>query len=73
LIAWGDKDLIFSPRVAFRLQHDFPDARLEAVAGSRAFAPENGPGQLAWLIEKFFDTRVSGPRGGLPEGVFSGD
>jgi len=45
LIAWDDKDLIFSPRLAFRLQHDFPDARLEAVAGSHALSRrKTGPG-----------------------------
>ena len=73
LIAWGDRDLFFTPRLALRLQHDFPDARLEAVVGSRAFVPEDGPGQLARLIEEFLGGRTSGPRGGLPEGVFSGD
>jgi pimeloyl-ACP methyl ester carboxylesterase len=73
LIAWGDRDPLFSPRLALRLQHDFPDARLEAVAGSRAFVPEDGPGQLARLIEKFFEESARGPRGGLREGVLSGD
>jgi pimeloyl-ACP methyl ester carboxylesterase len=73
LIAWGDRDPLFSPRLALRLQHDFPDARLEAVAGSRAFVPEDGPGQLAPLIQKFFDEPAARPRGGSPEGVFFGD
>jgi pimeloyl-ACP methyl ester carboxylesterase len=73
LIAWGDRDPLFSPRLALRLQHDFPDARLEAVAGSRAFVPEDGPGQLAPLIQKFFDEPTTRPRGGSPEGVFFGD
>jgi pimeloyl-ACP methyl ester carboxylesterase len=74
LIAWGDKDPFFSPRLALRLQRDFPNARLEAVAGSRAFVPEDGPGQLARLIEEFFDEEgVTGSRGGLREGALSGD
>ena len=73
LIAWGDRDLFFSPRLALRLQHDFPDARLEAVLGSRAFVPEDGPGQLARLIETFLDGSVRGPRDGLQEGAFPGD
>jgi pimeloyl-ACP methyl ester carboxylesterase len=73
LIAWGDRDPFFSPRLALRLQHDFPDARLEAVAGSRAFVPEDGPGQLTRLIQKFFDEVMTRPRGGSPEEVFFGD
>jgi pimeloyl-ACP methyl ester carboxylesterase len=71
LIAWGDRDPFFSPRLALRLQHDFPDARLEAVVGSRAFVPEDGPGRLALLIQKFFDEVMTRPRDGSPEGVFS--
>jgi pimeloyl-ACP methyl ester carboxylesterase len=73
LIAWGDRDPFFSPRLALRLQHDFPDARLEAVVGSRAFVPEDGPGQLAQLIQKFSDETTTRPRGSSPEEVFSGD
>ena len=73
LIAWGDREPFFSPRLALRLQHDFPDARLEAVAGSRAFVPEDGPGQLAQLIQKFFDEVTTRPHGGSPEEVFFGD
>jgi pimeloyl-ACP methyl ester carboxylesterase len=73
LIAWGDRDPFFSPRLALRLQHDFPDARLEAVVGSRAFVPEDGPGQLAQLIRKFFEEGMTRPRGDSPEGVFPGD
>jgi pimeloyl-ACP methyl ester carboxylesterase len=73
LIAWGDKDPFFSPRLALRLQHDFPDAWLEAVGGSRAFVPEDGPGQLARLIEEFLGESTSDPSSGLREGVFYGD
>ena len=53
LIVWGDRDLFFSPRLALRLQQDFPNARLEAVSGSRAFVPEDGPERLAQLIREF--------------------
>jgi pimeloyl-ACP methyl ester carboxylesterase len=73
LIAWGDREPFFSPRLALRLQHDFPDARLEAVVGSRAFVPEDGPEQLANLVQKIFDKRVTPPRSGSPEEVFLGD
>ena len=73
LIAWGDRDPFFSPRLALRLQHDFPDARLEAVVGSRAFVPEDGPEQLANLVQEFFDERMTPPRCGSPEEVFFGD
>ena len=55
------------------LQHDFPDARLEAVVGSRAFVPEDGPDQLARLIEEFLGAGTMGPGDGLREGVFPRD
>ena len=45
------------------------EAQLEAVQGSCAFIPEDGPMQLARLIEKFFDENARGPR----EGVHPGD
>jgi pimeloyl-ACP methyl ester carboxylesterase len=76
LIAWGDKDLFFSPRLALRLQQDFPDARLEAVKGSRAFVPEDGPERLARLIVEFSEEGVGVPRtaqGNSQEEAFSGD
>jgi pimeloyl-ACP methyl ester carboxylesterase len=53
LLAWGLKDYFFSPRLALRMQHDFPNARLEAVPGSRAFVPEDRPARFAQLIEEF--------------------
>jgi pimeloyl-ACP methyl ester carboxylesterase len=70
LIAWGDKDILFSPRLALRLQHDFPNARLEAVVGSRAFVPEDGPGQLARLIEEFFGEATGDPATVCGKGCF---
>ena len=72
LIAWGDRDLIFSPRLALRLQSDFPNARLEAVSGSRTFVPEDRPGRLASLIGDFSRETVYRSPGGSQE-VFSGD
>ena len=53
LIAWGTDDRIFLERDAVRLQRDFPDARLEWVAGSRAFVAEDQPERLAQLIAAF--------------------
>ena len=73
LIAWGLRDPFFSPRLALRLQHDFPDARLEAVSGSRAFVPEDRPERLAQLIREFLEEVAGQPRGGSPEGAFFGD
>ena len=55
------------------LLFDLPDARLEAVAGSRAFVPEDAPGRLATLVEKFFEEGARGPHGGRGVGVFYGD
>jgi pimeloyl-ACP methyl ester carboxylesterase len=72
LIAWGDSDLFFSPRLALRLQSDFPDARLEVVSGSRAFVPEDRPERLASLIGTFFRETSSRSPDGSQE-VFSGD
>ena len=76
LIVWGDKDFFFSPRLAVRLQRDFPNARLEAVAGSRAFVPEDRPERLAALIGEFVEQsagRPHTPSGGRREEVISGD
>lgn len=76
LIVWGDRDLFFSPRLALRLQQDFPNARLEAVSGSRAFVPEDAPERLAQLIGEFSKESVSSPQtacGSSQEEAFSGD
>jgi len=67
LIAWGLNDFFFSPRLALRLQHDFPLARLEAIPGSRAFVPEDRPGQLAELIEEFSQQGERSARDGSRE------
>ena len=76
LIVWGDRDLFFSPRLALRLQRDFPNARLEAVSGSRAFVPEDRPECLAELIGEFVGEGVGRSRtasGGSRGEVISGD
>jgi pimeloyl-ACP methyl ester carboxylesterase len=64
LIAWGLRDPFFSPRLALRMQHDFPHARLEAVPDSRAFVPEDRPMLLAQLIEEFLEASTGGPGDG---------
>lgn len=53
LLVWGRDDPLFSARLARRLQRDFPRARLEYVAGSRAFVPVDQPRRLADRIEAF--------------------
>ncbi len=68
LIVWGDRDPFFSPRLALRLQQDFPNARLEAASGSRAFVPEDRPERLAGLIEEFLGESAGGPLEEVPSG-----
>ena len=53
LIVWGRSDLLFSPRLARRLQAAFPDATLEWAPRSRAFVPEDQPALLAAKIAAF--------------------
>ena len=64
LISWGLRDPFVSPRLALRMQHDFPHARVEAVPGSRAFLPEDRPMLLAQLIEEFLGASIVGPGDG---------
>lgn len=58
LIVWGQDDPFFSPRLARRLQQDFPDATLEFLPGSRAFVPEDQPERLAASIGVFLEERA---------------
>lgn len=58
LIAWGEDDPFFTARLARRLGRDFPDATLMFIPRSRAFVPEDQPGQLVELIAAFLDARV---------------
>jgi pimeloyl-ACP methyl ester carboxylesterase len=53
LLAWGPDDRMFPLRFAERLAAMIPDARLEQIADSRAFAPQDQPLRLAELIEAF--------------------
>jgi pimeloyl-ACP methyl ester carboxylesterase len=53
LIVWGENDPFFSYHFAERLKNSFPNARLERVAKSRAFVPEDQPEVLAQLITSF--------------------
>lgn len=57
LLVWGTADFIFSQRLAQRLERDFANARLELVAGSRAFVPEDRPDELASAIARFMAER----------------
>jgi pimeloyl-ACP methyl ester carboxylesterase len=53
LLAWAPDDRIFPIRYAKRLQDMIPGARLETIADSRAFIPEDRPERLAELISEF--------------------
>jgi len=58
LLAWAPDDRIFPLRFAERLAAMIPGARLEQVADSRAFVPEDQPERLAELIETFLAEQV---------------
>ena len=53
LLAWAPDDLMFPLRTAERLAAIIPGARIETIANSRAFVPEDQPGVLAELIAGF--------------------
>lgn len=53
LIVWGEDDPLFTYDLGERLKNSFPNARLERVAKSRAFVPEDQPEALAQLIRDF--------------------
>ena len=56
LVAWAPEDGLFPFAHAERLARIFPNARLEPVADSYAFVPEDAPGHLAELIADFMRT-----------------
>lgn len=58
LLAWAPEDRIFGLRFAERLAAMIPGARLEQIADSRAFVPEDQPERLAELIDIFIAERV---------------
>ena len=62
LLAWGRDDFLFRPRLARRLQRDFPFATLEFLPRSRAFVPEDQPQRLADLIRAFVPAGDARPR-----------
>jgi pimeloyl-ACP methyl ester carboxylesterase len=53
LIAWAPEDRFFPLDHAQRMAASFPHARLETIADSRTFVPEDQPDRLAELIGKF--------------------
>lgn len=53
LLAWAAEDRVFPLRYAERLAGAFPHARLEPIADSYTFVPEDQPDQLADLIAAF--------------------
>ena len=57
LIVWGDNDFLFSPKLARRLQQDFPDSTLRFLSKCRAFVPEDRPERLVELIQDFVQSR----------------
>jgi pimeloyl-ACP methyl ester carboxylesterase len=59
LLAWAPDDLAFPLRFAERLAGMIPGARLERIADSRAFVPEDQPERLAELIASFIAGRLA--------------
>jgi pimeloyl-ACP methyl ester carboxylesterase len=53
LLAWAPDDLMFTLRYAERLAAMIPGARLEQIADSRAFVPQDQPLRLAESIAAF--------------------
>lgn len=64
LLAWAPDDRIFPIKYAQRVQAMIPGARLERIADSRAFIPEDQPERLAELVAEFV-TRADAP--GAPD------
>lgn len=62
LLAWAPDDLTFPMRYAKRLATAIPGARLESIADSRAFVPEDQPARLAELIAGFVGERAADGR-----------
>ncbi|MDQ5808308.1 MAG: alpha/beta hydrolase [Actinomycetota bacterium] len=54
LVAWATEDRVFPPEHGRRLASILPDARLEEVADSYSFVPEDQPEWLAGLIRERF-------------------
>jgi pimeloyl-ACP methyl ester carboxylesterase len=58
LIAWAPEDRFFPMEHARRLAELFPDARVEEIADSWTFVPEDQPERLAGLVEEFAGAAV---------------
>ena len=55
LLAWGDRCWFFSERYAERLAADFPNSRIEPIAGAGTFVPLDRPHELARAVIAFCD------------------
>jgi pimeloyl-ACP methyl ester carboxylesterase len=64
LLAWGNEDRVFPVRLAEAMLELLPHARLEPIAESYAFVPEDQPERLADVISSFM-------REGRPEQTVS--
>jgi pimeloyl-ACP methyl ester carboxylesterase len=53
LLAWAPDDLMFPLRFAERLAAMIPGARLQQIADSRAFVPQDQPERLAAMVAAF--------------------
>jgi pimeloyl-ACP methyl ester carboxylesterase len=53
LLAWATEDKVFPVEHAHKLAGLFPDARVEEIADSYSFVPEDQPERLAELIREF--------------------
>jgi pimeloyl-ACP methyl ester carboxylesterase len=65
LLAWAPDDRMFPLRFAERLAAMIPGARLEQIADSRAFVPQDQPERLAELIATFVGEQAAQPAGPL--------
>lgn len=59
LIAWAPEDRFFPIEHARRLAELFPDARVEEIADSWTFVPEDQPERLAELVEAFAGAEIA--------------
>jgi len=55
LLAWGDRCWFFSEDYAERLAADFPNSRIEPIAGAGTFVPLDRPDELARAVIAFCD------------------
>ncbi|HEX2015772.1 MAG TPA: alpha/beta fold hydrolase, partial [Solirubrobacteraceae bacterium] len=63
LLAWAADDRLFPLEHARRLAAILPDARLETIAGSRAFSMIDQPDRLAELVGGFIEEALDAPKG----------